>query len=109
MQTVNQLLREHQSRMNQLEAKIPVIIKSSQTMTFGSVPANSTVERTVNVRGITTNSIPVVSPRASLGATPFIWSAYIATANVVIIRILNPTGSPATPNNVPWNISITQG
>lgn len=83
------------------------ILSSAPTLTFGSVPANSTIEVTTTLTGAKTTDSITANPVASPG-NGLIWSAYVSAANTVAIRIANVTTGAITPASVQWIINDLQ-
>lgn len=107
---LNQNIREIQIRIDKVVKSQPVhkIYKSSGTLNFGSIGANTALERNIKVAGAKQNGAAHASPQLTLGNSNLIWSAYVPSNGLVTIRVLNPTGSPVTPNTVTWNASVSQ-
>jgi hypothetical protein len=110
LHVLNQSIIEIQARIDQAQRSIPLhkSLKTSASLNFGAISANSTVERSANIPGVTQSATVHASPQLSLGNSNLIWSAYVRSSGVATIRLLNPTGSPVTPNTVTWNIAILQ-
>lgn len=61
-----------------------------------SISANTTVDRTLTVTGLTPDMVPVIHyPALDTGLG--IYNVWCATANSLVIRFTNPTGAPITP------------
>jgi len=105
---INQLFRETNARIDDANKQTRPHIKYTSTLVFGSVPANSAIERTLNVPGANTTGTAHASPAQglTLGSINLVWSAYVSAQNQVKIRLLNPTASPVAVNTIPWNVSV---
>jgi len=109
---INQLFRELVGRIDDAEKKIPPHnhLKSTSTLVFGTIPANSAVEATVYVGGAHTSGVAHASPGqgVDIGNSNLIWSARVGQQNQIRVRVLNPTNAPVVVNTIPWNIFVLQ-
>ena len=108
LHVVNQLVRETNQRIDDTNKTIPPKIFSVGRLDFGTIAANSSVERTVTTLGATAGGVPHVAPKTYIGDPNVIWSAYISSTHQVTIRLLNPTATPVIPSVVAWNVSVAQ-
>ncbi len=86
---------------------LAAVIKTSQSLTFPSIPAGSAQEQTITVTNAATNGTVMVSPQADPGAA-LQWSARISAANTVAVRVSNPTAAAITPTTVTWDVTVIQ-
>jgi hypothetical protein len=108
LHVVNQLMRELSIRIDKVQSSAPPFqhIRSyDNSLDFGSVPAGSTVDRTVQVLGAKSSSVVQASPQIPL-QTGLTWSASSAKQDSVTVRVANHTGSPITPNVVKWSMFV---
>ena len=85
------------------------LIKSTQNIDVGSIPANSELDITVAVASAnTSNSAVFVSPEADIEAGVVIAWARVSAANTVKIRFRNTTGSAIDPAAINYVISVLQ-
>ncbi|MBK7308876.1 MAG: hypothetical protein IPI88_18935 [Chitinophagaceae bacterium] len=85
------------------------LIKSTQNIDVGSIPANSELDITVTVASAnTSNSAVFVSPEADIEAGVVIAWARVSAANTVKIRFRNTTGSAIDPAAINYVISVLQ-
>jgi hypothetical protein len=107
--TVNQLIRELQIRVDSLNKILPIhrTVAATGTLNFGSIPAGSSVERTIQVAGARQNGTAFASPQLEPGAH-LMWSAKITGTGIVTVRLVNPTSAPITANTVVWNATVSQ-
>lgn len=105
---LNQLLRETNARIDDINKVTRPHIKYTSKLAFGTIAGGTAVERTLNVPGASTTGTAHASPAQgiTLGNTNLIWSAYVSAQGQVKIRLLNPTGSPIAVNTIPWNVSV---
>jgi hypothetical protein len=112
LHVLNQLFREVHGRLDDLDKKTSPHqqLKTSGTLVFGTVPAQSAVEATLYVGNANTGGTVHVSPAqgVSLGNANLIWSAYVSHQNQVRVRLLNPTSSGVAVNTIKWNVLVTQ-
>lgn len=71
-------------------------LSSAGSLTFGSVAAGSTVDRTLTVTGAAIGDSVVVTPSGTMEAG-IIWSGYVSAADTITIRLANVTGKWITP------------
>lgn len=102
---LNQLLRETNQRIDDLAKKVPPHqnLKGTATLNFGTIPANSSVERTVNALGVNTSAAVAVSPSLTIGSVHLAWSARVGQNNQILIKVTNPTTGALDANSVKWN------
>lgn len=104
---INQLFRETNARIDTLNAAQKPYIKGQGTLVFGTIPANSAVERVLHVIGANTNGVAHASPAGGLDPhSNLLWSARVTGPNTVAIRVANPTGSGIAANTIKWNINV---
>jgi len=110
LNVINQSVRELHIRIDQTQKQVPVhkLLKTSARLNFGSIGANSTVERSAALAGVTQIGTVHVSPQLTLGNANLVWSAYVKQNGQITVRLLNPTSSPVTPNTVNWNLAAVQ-
>ena len=111
LQTINQSIRELHIRIDGLNKQVPLhkVIKATGTLNFGSIPANTGVERSARVAGTTQKGTVHASPQLTLGNLSLIVaSAFVASNDTVTVRLYNPTGGAIVPNVVSWNFTVTQ-
>jgi len=112
LHVINQLFREIHGRLDDIEKSVQphTILKTSGTLVFGTVPAQSTVEATLYVGQANTAGTVHVSPAqgVSLGNANLMWSGYVSQQNQVKVRLLNPTGSGIAVNTIKWNVCVIQ-
>lgn len=106
---VNQLFRETNGRIDDLQKQQRPRIKGTSKLAFGTIPANSAIERTVNIPGANTSGAVHVSPGQGVdpGNINLMWSGRVIGQGQVAVRVLNPTASPIAVNTIPWNVSVT--
>lgn len=105
---INQLFRETNARVDDTIARIRPHIKATSPVVFGTIPAQTAIEVTMNVPGANTTGAVHASPAQGLDPGPnLIWSAKVSAQGQVTIRLLNPTGSPISANTIPWNVSVS--
>lgn len=109
LHVVNQSIRELNIRIDNLGKVIPIhrIVAASGLLNFGTIPANSSVERQIRMSGASQKGSASASPQLQIG-DHLQWSAYIPSSGLVTVRLSNPTGSPIVANTVMWNASVTQ-
>lgn len=81
-------------------------IFSQSTLVFGTIPANSSVNSTVNVLGASTTMVATANPILPLGSVHLIWSSYVSKNGQVTVKVCNPTTGPLAVNTVKWNILV---
>ena len=102
---ISQGIREANQNLDSLSKRQSKRIgTTSALLNFGSIPAQSVVERNINLLGANQNLVPHASPRNSLGNVNLTWSAYIVSNGVVTVKLSNPTTGAITPNTVTWNV-----
>jgi hypothetical protein len=72
---------------------------------FTTIAAPGCQEQSVIVAGATTTGTASVQPTSNIGPN-FYWSAWVSSPDTVSIRVCALT--PATPANVPWNVTVIQ-
>src|SRR5579859_2524991 len=99
---INQLMRETNMRIDDTNKRLPTHqqLKGQGVLNFGTIPANTAVERTINLLGIGSGAAVMANPVLNLGNANLIWSAHVPTSNQVTVRLLNPTSSPVTVNKI---------
>ena|SRR6266478_3937392 len=108
---LNQNIREMNDRIDQALKNLPLhkTFKATATLNFGSIPANTGVERSATLTGATQKGTVHASPQLTLGNTNLIVaSAFVSGSNQVTVRLFNPTASPIVPNVVSWNFTVVQ-
>ena len=111
LHVLNQNIREMNDRIDQALKNLPLhkILKATATLNFGSIPANTGVEREAFVAGATQKGTVHASPQLTLGNSSLIVaSSFVNQSGKVTVRVYNPTASPITPNTVSWNFTVTQ-
>lgn len=102
---INQGIREANQNLDDLSKRQSKRIgTTSALLNFGSISAQSVVERSINLLGANQNLVPHASPRTSLGNINLTWSAYITSNGVVTVKLSNPTTGSITPKVVNWNV-----
>lgn len=81
------------------------ILKVSQGVSFGAIPAKSTKDVQVTVTGAKLSNTVLANPRESI-EEGLIWNAYISAENVVTIRMANITDSQIVVSGRTWNIVV---
>lgn len=77
---------------------------ATATLDFGSIPAGSSVERSLSVPGVsTTSGVVFASPQAVLAAG-LSWCARISAVDTVVVRVSNCTTGALTPAIVTWRV-----
>lgn len=71
---------------------------------FGSVPAHSTSEASIDYPGVNVRDFVIVNPTYPPNAA-FLWSARVE-ADKLLIRVANVTSSAATPGGQPWRFTV---
>lgn len=79
----------------------------STTVDVGSVAAGATAEFTISVPGATVGSGVVLSPPAALEADLMAFGR-VSAADVVMVRVLNPTASPIDPVEATWTVRVME-
>lgn len=82
-------------------------LHAGATLSFGTIPANSTIEKTITVTGASLYDPVYVVPNASPEAG-LIWSAYVSAADTVTVRLANITTAAITPVNIGWKAFVTK-
>ncbi|SSS87303.1 Carbohydrate binding domain [Acinetobacter baumannii] len=80
-------------------------MQGATVTSFPSIPANSTVEKTLTVTG----AVPYDSAFASPNGLPeagLTWCVCISANDVATLRITNTTASPITPANRAWKVDV---
>lgn len=104
---LNQHVREVNGRIDILDGRQRPHIKATSNVVFGTIPAQTAVEVTMNVPGASTTGTAHASPAQGLDpGGNLIWSAQVSAKGQVKIRLLNPTGSAIAVNTIPWNVSV---
>lgn len=85
----------------------PAIISASASLSWTSIPANSTAEVSVTVQGAAVGNSVDVTPASSPGAVGLMWVAYASAANTATARVLNSTAAAVTPTTVSWRINVS--
>lgn len=114
LHVVNQLFREVEGRLDDLQKQIPAHnnLKSTSILAFGnSIPAGSTVEATVYLAGAHTSGVAHASPAQGImlpsGLTV---TAAVSAQNQVRVRVANVTTSPITmpAAAMSFNVAVLQ-
>lgn len=108
---MNQLFREIEGRIDDVQKSIPPHnqLKTTGTLVFGSVPAQSTAEATLYVANANTKGVAHVSPAQGIALPAGItWSATVSAQNQVRVRLANATGAPISVNTIKWNVHVIQ-
>jgi hypothetical protein len=105
---LNQAIREINGRIDDTNKQIRPRLKSTSKLVFGSIPANSSKQITVNIFGANTTGTAHASPAqgVTLGSSNLVWSAAVSGQNQVKVTLTNPTTSPITVNTIPWNVIV---
>lgn len=105
---INQLFRETNGRIDDINKAQRPRIKSTSKLVFGTIPAGQAVEAVVNIPGANTSGVAHVSPGQGVtpGSPHLMWSSRVVANGQVAVRVLNPTGSPLAVNTIPWNIFV---
>jgi hypothetical protein len=109
LNVVNQSVREIQIRIDNLAKVLPIhrIVAASATLNFGSIPANSSVDRVLQMAGAKQTGSASASPQLPVGAH-LSWSASITGNEQVTVRVTNPTNAAIVANVVKWNSHVVQ-
>jgi len=105
---VNQLFAEYAKRIDDVaKAASSKRIASKPQLVFGTIPANTCVEATVNILGASANLVAHANPTLPLYAgVNLSWSAYVSAKDQVRVRVCNPTVAGIVTNTVVWNILV---
>src|SRR5437899_125232 len=103
---LNQGAREIHGILDDIQRVLTKRISATPQLNFGTVGAQSAVERTVFVTGANQHLVPHVSPQTDLGNVNLVWSARIISANQVGVKVMNPTGAGIAVNTVTWSIVV---
>lgn len=102
---VNQVLRETNARIDDINAQANKRISSTSTLNFGAVSANTCKDRTMHVTGVNQHHVSAVNPVGGLlGSSQIHWSSFVSGANQVTVRLCNPTTGSITVVNAPWRV-----
>ena len=79
---------------NDAPAGFQNVRKNQVDLNFGTVAANSVATQTVTVTGVVTDNtwMATATPISTLPAG-LVWSAFVSAADVVTVRVANPTGA----------------
>ena len=78
------------------------LLSAVASLDFGSIPANSSVELTMTLAGVTTSSgVTFASPQATL-LPSLVWSARVSGADTVSVRVANISTGAVTVPVVNW-------
>lgn len=83
------------------------------TLTFGSIPAKSSVERTLSVPSAVSSlqTAVIANPAGDIGSN-LMWNCYvssfdaIANTTTVTIRVTNPTDAAIASNALAWRVQV---
>jgi hypothetical protein len=104
---INQLFRETNGRIDDINSKVRPHIQTTVKLTFPSISPHSSADVIANVFGANTTGVAHVSPAQGLNpGSSLIWSATVYKQNQVLIRICNVSNTPITPATIPWNIDV---
>lgn len=102
---VNQLFRETNGRIDDIQkAQVPVL-RGQATLTFGSIAAGSCVDRTFTLLGARQDNVPHATPTLSIGNNLH-WATRITASDKVTIRVCNVSGGAVTPQAVQWKVIV---
>jgi hypothetical protein len=116
LQTINQLLRETNFRIDALQKQItalqqvqqPIIVNT--VLNFGTIAAKAGNSRVVPIPNVTTKMAAFISPNANLvipAAGFLIWEAAVNGNGQVTISLVNTDQTNSvTPGVVPWTIVV---
>lgn len=89
------------------------VLTGGATLNFGSVAAQSSVERTITITGSSGSlQTAVISNPAGNVGNNLVWSSFVsafdASANTttVTIRVTNPTGAAITSTQLAWRVQV---
>ena len=82
-------------------------LTETTTLNFPEIAAQTAAELTVTITGAAVDDIAIASPYTSIEAG-LIWSCYVSAANIVTVRLANPTASPIDPINADWRVAVHQ-
>lgn len=107
--TINQLMRELAVRIDKVQSTIPNIhvLAGNAELSFGMIPAGSSVTRNIQLRGVKQTAAISASPQLEVGQH-LQWSARPNGTDSITIVVSNPTTSPITANTVKWNVTAQQ-
>jgi hypothetical protein len=109
---INKGFSDISNAVNQLEqASDAKRISSLSTLVFGNgtIPANSSVNSTVNILGASTTLVATANPTLPLDTGHSLtWQAYVSKNGQVTVKVTNPTTAPIVMNttNLKWNILV---
>jgi hypothetical protein len=106
---LNQAIRELHIRIDQAQKSIPLhrLLKTNALLNFGAIGANSVVERSISLPGVTQAATVKASPQLAVGNVAFMWSEYVSAPGKITVRMLNSSAGALTPNTVNWNFTAT--
>jgi hypothetical protein len=102
---VNQNFREVEGRLDDIQKVLNKRIGSASTLTFGSIASGACKESSAYITGANQNLVAHANPAVDVGSNLH-WSARIIGANLVAVRVCNPSASPVTPHVVKWQIVV---
>jgi hypothetical protein len=88
-----------------VSADLPNVLKTTATLTYTAISAQTCQEQTATVTGSTTSMLGQASPQTTLGSVNLSWSAWVSSSGTVSVRVCNPSNGSITPNAVTWNIA----
>ena len=74
---------------------------------FPSIAANSTAELTVTVAGAADRDEVVVTPSGGM-ESGLVWVGYVSSADTVVVRVANVTGSAIDPFNRRIRVTVNR-
>ena len=79
-------------------------LSAAATLTFASIPAQSTAELTITVTGAAVGDTCYATPPGM--QTNLVWCAYVSAADTVAVRVGNVSAAAITPSAVNWRVDV---
>jgi len=83
------------------------VLTATGSLNFPSIPAGSTAELTLSVKGAEIGDTVLASPNTTVEAG-LVWCAYVSAADTVTLRVANVTGAAIDPAARTWRVSVYQ-
>ena len=87
-------------------AIVPTILKGVVQITWPSIPAHSTADKTVSVPGALISKHAAIAHLSTPPKSGLMWGAYVAANDTVTVRLANVTTSAITPNINYWYFKL---
>ena len=81
-------------------------IRQGATLDFGTIPANSAVERNITVTGASMSDAVYAYPTTAAPESGLVWSAYVSGTDTVTIRLANFTTNPVATTPKGWAVDV---